>query len=352
MKPTRAYEIDLLRFCAALAVVFFHWSFRGAAAGGPSALSYPWLAPAARYGYLGVELFFMISGFVILMSASGGSMRDFLVSRLVRLYPAFWVCCSLTFVWAWLAADPKFVFTLWQYIVNLSMLSGFVGVPSIDGVYWSLFVEIRFYLLVLLVLAFGWMPRIERLLALWLAVATLQQVVRTGPLWHWLMAEHAAFFIGGATCFVIYRQGGTARRYLVLLGAWVLALYRSIQALRELDVQLGSGLDPFTVGLIVSVFFALMLGVASGRLGALRRPVWLSLGMLTYPLYLLHQNIGYMVFNQWHGRVNVHLLFWGSLVAILLAAWAVHRWVERPLARWMKSKLDEAFKRKAAWAAP
>ena len=42
------------------------------------------------------------------------------------------------------------------------MLSGFVGVPSIDGVYWSLFVEIRFYLLVLLVLAFGWMPRIER----------------------------------------------------------------------------------------------------------------------------------------------------------------------------------------------
>ncbi len=347
MAPSRAYEIDLLRFCAALAVVFFHWTFRGAASGGLSLLSYPWLMPAARYGYLGVELFFMISGFVILMSASGGTARDFVVSRLVRLYPAFWICCTLTFVWAWVAADPKFVFSASQYLVNLSMLSGFVDVPSIDGVYWSLFIEIRFYLLVLLILALGWMPRIERVLGLWLAFAVLQQVVRTGPLWHWLVAQQAGLFIGGATCYLIYRHGGTVKRYGIVAGAWALALYRSNQDLAELEQQLGSPADPFTVGVIVSVFFALMLGVATGRLGVLRRPAWLPLGMLTYPLYLLHQNIGYMVFNRWHDSVNIHLLFWGSFVAVLTGAWAVHRWIERPLARRMKAHLDRLFKRQA-----
>ena len=48
-------EIDLLRFFAALAVVFFHYSFRGASADGLSKVSYPLLAPISKYGYLGVE---------------------------------------------------------------------------------------------------------------------------------------------------------------------------------------------------------------------------------------------------------------------------------------------------------
>ena len=64
----RVNEIDLLRFIAALAVVFFHYAFRGYAADDLSILPYPLLAPLAKYGYLGVELFFMISGFVILTS--------------------------------------------------------------------------------------------------------------------------------------------------------------------------------------------------------------------------------------------------------------------------------------------
>ncbi|WOO32781.1 acyltransferase family protein [Diaphorobacter limosus] len=70
MKNTRVNEIDLLRFFAALAVVFFHYSFRGYAADAMSIMPYPLLASLSKYGYLGVELFFMISGFVILMTAA------------------------------------------------------------------------------------------------------------------------------------------------------------------------------------------------------------------------------------------------------------------------------------------
>ena len=85
MTKSRVNEIDLLRFIAALAVVFFHYTFRGYAADAMTIMPYPLLAPFSKYGYLGVELFFMISGFVILMTAANGSLRKFVVSRFVRL---------------------------------------------------------------------------------------------------------------------------------------------------------------------------------------------------------------------------------------------------------------------------
>ncbi len=56
----RLNTIDLLRFAAAVLVVFYHYAFRGYAADGMSVMPYPLLAPIAKYGYLGVDLFFLI----------------------------------------------------------------------------------------------------------------------------------------------------------------------------------------------------------------------------------------------------------------------------------------------------
>ena len=65
----RFYEIDLLRFVAAFAVVLFHYTFRGAAGEAFTSVAYPELAGITKYGCLGVDLFFIISGFVILMTS-------------------------------------------------------------------------------------------------------------------------------------------------------------------------------------------------------------------------------------------------------------------------------------------
>ncbi|EAU9199926.1 acyltransferase, partial [Salmonella enterica] len=56
MIKNRINEIDLLRFVAAMAVVFFHYAFRGYAADGMSIMPYPSLAPVSKYGFLGVQL--------------------------------------------------------------------------------------------------------------------------------------------------------------------------------------------------------------------------------------------------------------------------------------------------------
>jgi peptidoglycan/LPS O-acetylase OafA/YrhL len=147
--PDRLYEIDLLRFLAASAVLLYHWSFAGAAREPWTVMQYPLISPFARYGYLGVDLFFIISGFVVLMSAMGSTPKRFFISRVVRLYPAFWVCCLLTFTVAMLIGAPRFHVPAKHLLVNLTMMQGFLDVPHVDGVYWSLAVELKFYFLIL-----------------------------------------------------------------------------------------------------------------------------------------------------------------------------------------------------------
>ena len=89
----------------------------------------------------------------------------------------------------------------------------------------------------------------------------------------------------------------------------------------------------------------LMLMVALGLTAALGRVRWTLLGGLTYPLYLLHENIGFMVFNAAYPRWNAHLLFWGTLGAMLLASAAIERWVSRQLTPALKAGFAGASRR-------
>jgi peptidoglycan/LPS O-acetylase OafA/YrhL len=129
----RVNEIDLLRFLAALAVVFHHYAFRGHAADNLTVLWYSALVPVAKYGYLGVDLFFMISGFVIFMTVSDGTLRHFVVSRVAKLYPAFWICCTITFVVSLAIGGERFPVSVIEYLVNMLCLGGVFGVAAIDG---------------------------------------------------------------------------------------------------------------------------------------------------------------------------------------------------------------------------
>ncbi|WP_146754803.1 acyltransferase family protein [Elizabethkingia anophelis] len=94
----RIYQIDLLRFIAAFSVVMFHYSYVAYKRNDISFLSFPEISQYSKYGYLGVYLFFIISGFVIAFSSRHLSLKKFLYSRFMRLYPMFWICMFITFV--------------------------------------------------------------------------------------------------------------------------------------------------------------------------------------------------------------------------------------------------------------
>jgi peptidoglycan/LPS O-acetylase OafA/YrhL len=334
----------MLRFIAALMVVLFHYAVRGYAGGDPAAqlstLSYPWIAPAAKYGYLGVPLFFLISGFVILMTASAGSVRRFASSRVARLYPAFWTCCTLTFVVTSMAGAQPVGFR--AYLVNLTMLGGFVGVPAVDSVYWTLFVELRFYALVFLLLALRQLHRINALLGVWLVVSSVHAFWPVRFVGFILMGEYAPFFIAGAMLYLVFRDGLSPYKAVVLTGSFVMGLRQLWHQAAELSRLLHIQLSPLVVGAALALFFLVMLAVSLGYTRSLARTRYLLLGVLTYPLYLLHQTIGFTLFNRLMPSVSVHVLMWGTIALMLLLALLVHQ-VElataRPLRRFVERLL-------------
>jgi hypothetical protein len=94
----RVETLDLLRLFAALAVVAYHYTFRGFAADDMTWVHVDAVVPVTKYGYLGVQLFFVISGFVIAYSAEGRNARQFFIARAARLYPGFLACMTITFL--------------------------------------------------------------------------------------------------------------------------------------------------------------------------------------------------------------------------------------------------------------
>ena len=334
----RLYEIDLLRFLAALSVLFFHYSFRGAVGGRLTRMSYPELCPLAHYGSLGVNLFFIISGFVILMSATGSTPKRFIISRVVRLYPAFWVCCLLTFACTLLIGGDRFVAPVKQVLVNLTMLQGFAEVPAVDGVYWSLTIELKFYFLIFGLLLLRQMRWIKAYLLVWLVVAFLLGPLncRYGPFRHlnyFLISEFAPYFIAGAVFYLAFKEGWSPFKWAMVAASFGFCL---VQVSREAAMNSATYsvlIDKRVVAGFLTAFFVIFGLIASRKLKALSTPKYLLLGALTYPLYLIHQFAGYMLFNQLQDRMNRHFLFWSVIGIMVCTAWLVNRLVERPFAK-------------------
>lgn len=341
MTKERVNEIDFLRFFAALSVVFFHYAFRGAAADELSPLAFPVLAPFAQYGYLGVELFFMISGFVILMTASGGSLRGFAISRMVRLYPAFWACCLITFCIALIVDLPQFQVNIKQFLINLLMVNEFIGVPSIDSAYWSLFVEMKFYAMVAVILVIGRIHQVELWLVLWLGCSALNQVLHNGRLEYYLVTNYSAFFIAGASFYLIWSLGLSTRRLVLLLLSWVLSIHQALAALPGFAKHYQVVLNQMVVAAVVTGFFVLMGLIALRKTGKFGRYTWGMAGAVTYPLYLLHQNLGYMAFNLADSSWNPYVVLVLTTLAMIAAAYMVHQLMEGRFARAFKRLLNQ-----------
>ena len=150
--------LDPLRFGTALGVAIFHqvfWSWAWVSIGVPgferyvaADVLYPSAAPFTWFGWVGVEIFFVISGFVIANSASKSSPKEFLLGRALRLYPAVWVCATTTFlVLVLLGGRPASEFIL-PYIHAMLLVPKGVTGDWLDGVYWTLAAEMAFYGLV------------------------------------------------------------------------------------------------------------------------------------------------------------------------------------------------------------
>ena len=122
----RVEALDILRLVAVVGVVIFHFGFNGPPANGKPLVAFPEWATVAKYGYLGVQLFFVISGFVIAYSAVGRTARAFAIARIARIYPAFLFCMTVTFLVTLTFGQPYFQVSLTQWAANI-----FIAAPAL-----------------------------------------------------------------------------------------------------------------------------------------------------------------------------------------------------------------------------
>ncbi|OKI48981.1 acyltransferase family protein [Micromonospora sp. CB01531] len=340
----RLYELDLLRIIAAVAVVVFHYTF-SAWMQGVSPVEFLGFGKLSRYGYLGVDLFFVISGFVVLLSAWGRSPRQFVVSRIVRLYPVFWVAVTLTAVVS--VVSGKFAISLVQYLANLTMLNAAANIENIDVVYWTLWAEIRFYLLVF-VLAWIGITRRRVLLTLWswLALTGFMQLrLLPGAADLLLQTTFSHYFIAGMALSLVYRFGMTWEIAAILLLSYANAIYRGLGFASDVADRYDTVFHPWVIVGVIWVIFIAMVLIALKSTAPLARPWFSVAGSLTYPLYLVHAHIGFVLL-AWLGPLVAPYtgMKWALLVALIigmgLLAHAMHVLIERPAAPQFKRVLN------------
>ena len=326
---SRLRVLDLLRFCAALAVVMFHfvetsaWGTRHA---------FPALIDFSMFGVYGVRLFFVISGFVILMSAWGRTPGQFVVSRIARLYPAYWASVVILggLAVAGFVTDHKP--TVSELLANLTMLQHGLRIRDLEIVYWTLWHELVFYVLVACFAAVGITYR--RCLAFlggWVFLLVVVERVDVDLLQAVLLPFSAPYFIAGMALFLIYRFGSSFLPWMFVVAAWVLGVVGALDLdPREID-RFGQSLGTALIVGVITLIFAVMALVA---LGAFDRVDWrwlTALGALTYPLYLFHHHIGFLVIEWLREPLGHRVTLPLAVLAVIGVAFAVNRLVEVPL---------------------
>lgn len=356
MKSTkRVYQIDLFRFIAALWVVLFHYAFRGNAADDFSEVSFPIIGEYFKYGYLGVDLFFIISGFVIIFSVENKTLLHFVKSRLVRLYPTYWFCLLFSFVIIFYFGAPKFVVTIKQLAVNTTMVQELFKVAGVDGVYWSLFVELKFYFLIALYLILKKFMKVKltHLILFWLLITiSITALHAFGPVsfpGHSLfvflfLTANSAFFIAGMIFYQIYKQGVTLFSIIGLILCFILGLYYKIDQAMILESQFINHFSSYWIAFFLLLFFFFMFLTCTNNLKIVNSPKLIKIGALTYPLYLIHQVVGYIILNALAESLNKYVLLTLLTILMIGLSYAISRFFEIPVTKAFKSFLDKLLR--------
>jgi len=314
IKNKRLLGLDAMRGIAAMLVLFYHFNFKYE----PRDPSIGELPLLFGWGHHGVSLFFAISGFVISMTLERTtSVSAFAWSRFSRLFPVYWVAMAITITIVLIGNDQKLMVSPQIALANATMMHYWFDIQSVDGSYWSLSIELSFYLVMALVLHLRLLQRLDLVLAGWLALHILQGMTGVLPIWaaRMLALDYIPLFAIG---MIHYRYfcGMIDWRKAV---AWHIALVAIV------------ALSGTSVAIVAAATACLFWAMTHGWLRFMKHPLLLWLGAISYPLYLIHQYVGYVLIDHLVATGLSLLAATGlALVTVIALAHMLHIWVENP----------------------
>lgn len=329
----RLYALDALRFLAAAGVMLYHFTASWHTGWGTEQPGerFPVLGNVSIYFALAPELFFVVSGFVILWTAWGRSVPTVVASRLSRVYPTYWAALALTsflLLVMWPAGKDV---TIVDALVNTTLMQEAFGVRHVDGVYWTLWAELRFYLLITLFVAWGiTRRRVVGFAVLWPLAALGADVLQWDCLQTLLISRYAPFFAAGMLLYLIHRDGHT-RLLWALVGANTVVAVHNTAGPMTATLRRATVFEPNQVliavlaaGCIATVAIVSMTPVSRIR------GEWLTvLGGMTYPLYLIHQFWGWWAIDRLDPHLPTYTVLAVAMILAVSMAAAIHFAVER-----------------------
>lgn len=340
----RFRELDALRGIAAAVVVLSHYtgSHNSSYPEDPAPLIDVW------WGGTGVQLFFLISGFVILMTAEAAKRpSDFVISRFARLYPAYWLSLAFGVILAITFHVPHIPLEPGVIAANLTMVQRWFLIPNVIDVYWTLAVEMQFYVLMLLLIILLKARITDRAMvivaAIWLVVCVIISIWAF-PASHGLspqsvatpvkivlnvtLAAYGPLFCTGMLAYISRRRGQL--HWLTIPAAIVAPITTGL-------------LQNWETAAIIAFICALFLVVTMRETTKiLLLPPLLWLGKISYSLYLTHSIIGLIIIHAlwpYIGRQGAVLV---AIAVALLVAWGFYAFAEKrvspALRRWLLSR--------------
>lgn len=335
----RIQELDALRGIAALVVLVFHFS-----------LLNPDLLKFTKFGVTGVDLFFIISGFVITMSLDRIRFGyEFVINRFSRLYPTYWTAVVFTFLVIFInryffGADPQTPLPTKDFLYNLTMFQYYFGVKDLDGPYWTMIIEMLFYLVMLYLFLTK---------SLKSAVALLIPLVLLGTIiteFHWFqpfsmayfknfpLAQSLPLFVSGILFYRLFnREPHKALNTVLIIGCYLLQVLLFTRTGRA-----NYYISHPEYKAVLAVYYALFFLFVFGKLRFIVTKRTLFLGKISFALYLIHQyfSIYFLIPNLMKWGINYYVVaFLIALPVCILIAAGITFWIEKPVGSWFKRNL-------------
>ena len=306
MSNKRIIGLDLLRIFAAFTIMTYHYFYIGPIQGFYSNEVFHRLC---FWGEFGVDVFFLLSGFVILISTEYvKSSAKFLIGRAKRIYPAYIICSLFTMFCGFLMPDTNKVDLFHRWLNSLMFYSDVWGGATLSNIYWTLLVEIKFYILVAIIMKIGiWKNYKYQILFLWCLIAIINNFSINNNMLNILFnLKYAGHFTLGIILYLLKNR--KERSYwmgtIIVMSVWL--IYRNMLAhtnwIRSLTEIQYTDIDIF-LGMIfiISVF---ILSIEIQNCLFLTR-FTSFLGALSYTFYLIHADFGYFIRTQYYIRLVV-----------------------------------------------
>lgn len=284
------------------------------------------------YGFWAVYTFFILSGFLTVISMGSETRpKQFLEKRFFRLYPTYWTAIILTSMVTYFFNRQKFIGVI-KTLINFTMLQGCIGVSHVDGAYWTLAYELLFYIVIAFVLFIKKFDKINILSLLWLiAIICLdgcQKAFNIPKIVNFLLTfalskEYAHLFILGISLACIFKNKKDIISYVNI------ALCFCLQYILHEKKHGG------TVFVIVIAILVYICAITNFKLKY--DTVLTKLAAISYPLYLIHQNIGYVLIKNLSLAIGYKMSVAVTIIIMIFAAYIINRFIEIPIGKYLKN---------------